>query len=204
MVERLAVFLDYQNVHLVAHGLFMPYGAPVEHSLVHPVLIADRVAAKRKAESLVTSIRIFRGRPNPAHHPTPTAANDAQTAAWGRDPRVRIVRRDLSYRGWPDHPPREKGVDVALAIDLVESALIREYDVAVVFSGDTDLLPAVEMAFRRTDPRVEIACWAGAKPLWFPELQASVPPRYLPYCHFLSQDDFEAVRDHTDYLGGRS
>src|SRR6266498_1750097 len=60
------------------------------------------------------------------------------------------------------------------------------------------------MAFRRTDPRVEIACWAGAKPLWFPELQASVPPRYLPYCHFLSQDDFEAVRDHADYLGGRS
>ena len=31
-----------------------------------------------------------------------------------------------------------------------------------------------------------------------------MPPRYLPYCHFLSQDDFEAVRDHTVYLGGEA
>jgi NYN domain len=93
---------------------------------------------------------------------------------------------------------------VALAIDLVESALLREFDAAVIFSGDTDLLPAVEMAFRRTDPRIEIACWEGAKPLWFPEMLASVPPRYLPYCHFLSQADFEAVRDRTDYLGARA
>jgi hypothetical protein len=96
MAERLAVFLDYQNVHLVAHGLFMPYGAPVEQSLVHPVLIGEGLAAKRKIEGVVTSIRVFRGRPNPEHHPTPTAANDAQTAAWDRDPRVRTVRRDLN------------------------------------------------------------------------------------------------------------
>lgn len=87
---------------------------------------------------------------------------------WERDQRVRVVRRDLNYRGWPDIPPREKGVDVALAIDLVESALLGQYDVAVVFSCDSDLLPAM---------------------------------KYLPYCHFLNADDFNAVRDRTDYLG---
>lgn len=78
-----------------------------------------------------------------------------------------MIHRDLNYRGWPEHPPREKGVDVALAIALVESAMLNEYDVAIVFSGDTDLIPAVEMAFRRTTPRVEIAAWSGARPLWF-------------------------------------
>ncbi len=130
-----------------------------------------------------------------------TGANDAQTAAWERDPRVKVVRRDLNYRGWPDHPPREKGVDVALAIDLVESAMLNQYDAAVIFTSDTDLLPAVEMAFRRTEPRIEIACWAGAKPLWFAAGLSALPKKYLPYCHFLSKAEFLAVRDTTDYLG---
>jgi len=35
--ERLAVFIDYQNVHLTAHNLFAPYGARPEHTLVHPL-----------------------------------------------------------------------------------------------------------------------------------------------------------------------
>lgn len=137
MTQRLAVFLDYQNVHLVAHGLFLPYGSPVESSLVHPVRIAELIASRRQIDCRLTSVRIFRGRPNPERHKRATAANDAQTAAWERDERVRVLRRDLNYRGWPDHPPREKGVDVALAINLVESAMLKEYDAAVVFTGDT-------------------------------------------------------------------
>jgi NYN domain len=129
---RLAVFLDYQNVHLTAHGLYGRPGAPVETSLVHPLRIAERIVAKRRIASNVVSVRVVRGRPNPEHHPIPAAANDAQTAAWERDRRVRVFRRPLNYRGWPEHPPREKGVDVALAVDLIESALLGQYDAAVV------------------------------------------------------------------------
>jgi len=143
---------------------------------------------------------VFRGRPNPQHHPTATAANDAQTSGWERDPRVSVTRRDLNYRGWPEHPPREKGVDVALAVDLIESALLDRFDVAVVFSADSDLLPAVEVAFRRTPRRIEIASWTGAKPLWFPEYLAATPRRFLPYCHFLAETDFEDVRDRGHYV----
>lgn len=203
MRERLAVFIDYQNVHLTAHNLFAAFGARPETTLVHPLRVAERIAWKRRVESELISVRAFRGRPNPEHHRLATAANDAQTAAWQRDPRVSVRRRDLNYRGWPDHPPREKGVDVALAISLIESAMLNEYDAAVVFTGDTDLLPAVEMAFRRTQPRIEVASWVGAKPLWFAEGLAQEPKRYLPYCHFLNEADFEAVRDRTDYLAGR-
>ncbi len=203
MPERVAVFLDYQNVHLTAHSLFATYGIRPETSLVHPLRVAECITEKRRIESELVSVRVFRGRPNPEHHPVPTAANDAQSAAWQRDPRATVARRDLNYRGWPDHPPREKGVDVALAINLVESAMLGEYDAAVVFTSDTDLLPAIDMAFRRTQPRIEIACWAGGKPLWFPEALAQEPRRYLPYCHFLNEADFQAARDHTDYLTGR-
>lgn len=198
-MTRVAVFLDYQNVHLIAHGLFLNYGTPVQEALVHPLRVAERIVGKRRDDGKLHSVQVFRGRPNPEHHPIPTAANDAQTAAWERsDSRVRVIRRDLNYRGWPDHLPREKGVDVALAIALVESAMLGEYEVAVVFSGDTDLLPAVELAFRRTEPRIEIAAWSGAKPLWFPSEVAI--GRHLPWCHFLNEEDFEACRDTAKYL----
>lgn len=81
--------------------------------------------------------------------------------------------------------------------------MLGEYDAAVVFTCDTDLLPAIEMAFRRTPPNIEMACWVGAKPLWFAKGLAQTPKRYLPYCHFLNETDFEAVRDRTDYMAGR-
>lgn len=154
--ERLAVLLNYQNVHLTAHDLFGAHGARPETTLVHPLLVAERITQKRCIQSDLVAVRVFRGRPNPEHHRLATAANDAQTVAWQQDPRVVVRRRDLSYRGWPVHPPREKGVNVVLAIDLVESAMLGEYDAAVVFTGDTDLLPAIEMAFRRTLPRIDL------------------------------------------------
>jgi hypothetical protein len=161
--------------------------------------VGQLIVRKRRIPSELVAVRAFRGRPNPNRQPVPAAANDVQTAAWGRDRRVTVIRRDLNYRGWPALPPQEKGVDVALAVDLIEGALLGQFDVAVVFSGDSDLLPAIEVAFRRTPPRIEIACWRGAKPLWFPEGLAAKPPRYLPYCHFLDAADFEAVRDRTNY-----
>jgi uncharacterized LabA/DUF88 family protein len=153
-MERLAVFIDYQNVHLGARELFAPYGQPVHESLVHPLAVAERIATKRSSRfpCEVTTVQVFRGRPNPEHQPTPTAANDAQTAAWERDDRVLVTRKDLNYRGWPEQKPREKGVDVALAIGLVQTALRGDYDAAVVFTNDTDLLPAVELAYYETKP----------------------------------------------------
>ena len=91
MSPRVGVFLDYQNVHLTAHGLFMPYGSPVYDALLHPVQLADRVVSKRRDGGELHIVRVFRGRPNPAHQPVPAAANDAQTAAWERDPRVEVI-----------------------------------------------------------------------------------------------------------------
>jgi uncharacterized LabA/DUF88 family protein len=199
VAERVALFIDYQNMHFTALGEFCPYGTPPEDALVHPLLIAERIVQKRstKRASALEYVKVYRGRPNPAHHPSMTSANDAQKAAWERDARVTVIRRDLNYRGWPQQPPREKGIDVKLAVDLVQSSMLAEYDVAVVFSGDTDLLPALEMAFHYTAPMTEIACWTGAKPLWFPD-QLRVK-RYLPYCHFLNAADFQACRDTARY-----
>jgi len=80
--DRVAVFLDYQNVHLTVRELFVGYGAPPEQALVHPLRIAERIILKRRRPSELVGVRIYRGRPNPEYHRRATAANDAQTAAW--------------------------------------------------------------------------------------------------------------------------
>lgn len=71
--SKVAVFLDYQNVHLMAHGLFMPYGTPVQDALAHPRRVAERLVARRRDDSELTSVRVFRGRPNPGRQPIPAA-----------------------------------------------------------------------------------------------------------------------------------
>lgn len=52
---------------------------------------------------------------------------------------------------------REKGVDVRLAVDLVRLAAEDRYDVALLFSGDSDLVPAVETVRDLYGKRVELA-----------------------------------------------
>jgi hypothetical protein len=192
------VFLDYQNVHLTARDRFLPAGARAELALVHPVRLAELLVSRRRGQGDLAFVGVYRGRPRPDLQPTMTAANDAQADAWARDPRVRMVRRDLKYRGWPRFPPQEKGIDVALAVDLVRSAMLPLCDVAIVFSADTDLLPALEVTFRDTDVHLEIASWDRVWPLWFPEMVRE--QRRLPYCHFLDREDFEVVRDRGKYV----
>ena len=87
---------------------------------------------------------------------------------------------------------------------MTEAALDHAYDTAIVFSGDTDLLPALELIFRRRLMGLEIAAWSGQKPLWFPELVSATPPLRLPYCHFLDSLNFAACRDCAHPGGGRA
>ena len=108
-------------------------------------------------------------------------------------------RRPLRYPpDWPTSKPQEKGIDVALAVDLVRLAAQGAYDVAVVFSRDTDLMPALEAVrdMRATRVHLEVATWKGANRLRFSNTN-------LPWCHLLDETDYRQVQDATDYLAGR-
>jgi hypothetical protein len=187
VTESIAVFIDFQNVHLVGHGL---YDGDIEpyRCVPNPVRLADLIAGRRSRPSAAAAIRVYRGRPDPNHQSTVTAGNDAQAARWIRDQRVQVIRRQLNYRSWPTLPPQEKGIDVAIAVDLMHLAYRRQYNALVLFSGDTDLLPALEVITSLCLGHVEVACWAGAKPLRF-------PGQNLPWCHFLNASDWQAVTE---------
>ena len=170
MSHRVGVFLDYQNVHLSARDRFLARSARAERALVHPLAVAELLVTCRRFGGELTAVRVYRGRPSPDLQPTMTAANDAQSAAWSRDPRATVVRRDLKYANWPRIPPQEKGIDVALAVDLIRSAMLGWFETVIVFSADTDLLPALEAVFDHTRTHLEIASWQGVQALWFPDM----------------------------------
>ena len=198
-MDKVAVFLDYENVHRTGHQMFAKIGEPLYGTVVNPLAIAEKLISKRKNGGMLHSVHVFRGRPVPYYQPKPASANDIQAAAWAEDSRVSVHRRDLKYDVAEDKSfvAREKGIDVALAVGLAEGALGRDFEVAIVFSCDTDLLPALEMVFRRKLAHLELGCWTGSKPLWFPEFLKATPPRNLPYCHFLNETDFRDVRDFS-------
>ncbi len=69
-----------------------------------------------------------------------------------------------------------------------------DFDVAVLMSADTDLVPALE-AVLGLGKRVEVASWKPTKG-WGSRL---VLPGRNVWCHWLDRADFEHVRDDTDY-----
>ena len=182
MPESIAVFLDFQNVHLIGHHLY-GRGSELYQRVPNPARLADLIAERRRRPSTATKISVYRGRPDPERQPVPTGAKDAQAAHWTRDRRVQVVRRQLNYRGWPTVPPQEKGIDVHLAVDLIRVAFTKNYDALVLFSSDTDLLPALEAVEIDKLGHVEVACWKGSKALRFPGSN-------LPWCHYLNADDW--------------
>ncbi len=93
----------------------------------------------------------------------------------------------------------EKGIDVALAVDILRLAAVEgSYDVGVVFSGDTDLAPAIEAVQELRCGHVEVAAWRGGGG------RLRIDGTSRPWCHWLSEEDYHAVLDSTDYGRSRS
>lgn len=195
--ERVSLSLGYQNVYGTARSVFHANDDPPQLGHIWPVSLGELIAARRRRPSVLHEVRVYRGVPDPERQPKLFTVNERQAIAWSGDQRVQIFRRSLRYnRDWPASPPQEKGIDVALAVDLVRIAAQAAYDVAVVFSRDTDLMPALEAVREMratTGAHIEVATWDGAGRLRFPNTN-------LPWCHILTADDYHAVHDTTDYL----
>ena len=82
---------------------------------------------------------------------------------------------------------------MALCIDFVAMAIDGLYDVGVIMSTDTDLLPALEFTRNRYAGVRHIAVAA-----WDRRRRMSLPGANI-WCHWLSRADYDAVADATDY-----
>lgn len=193
MLDRVVVFVDYQNVYGWARRQFHPAGSDSSLGHIDPVRLGQLLVNRRSRASQLQGVRIYRGRPNPDRQAISAAANDRQAAEWARGERVTIIRRPLRYpSGWPATPATEKGIDVAIAVDLVRLAMEREYDVAILMSADTDLLPAIETIYQLRLAHIEVAGWRGANRLRFGSTQ-------LPWCHNINVSEYQSLMDLNDY-----
>lgn len=207
-VQRATVFLDWQNVYNHAREAFHSKGDTNTAGQVHPLDLALTLAdlgldgVKRE----LTCVRIYRGMPDQQHDPKGYAAARRQIARWTKDPRVVVIDRKLRYpfgyvHGKSDRAlVKEKGVDVALALDFAAMATDGLYDVGILMSCDHDLLPAVERVVRRRKtrgdgPRVEFAAWqspGGGSP------RMRMPGERI-HCHWLDQTTYWGLRDERNY-----
>lgn len=92
-----------------------------------------------------------------------------------------------------------KGIDVQLAIDFVAGAIDGDYDVGVIASTDTDLIPAIDFVVERFGGirSAQVAAWSSDR--FGPRLQTKIPSTKI-WCHYLRRSDYDSIADPTDYV----
>lgn len=197
VAKRVAVFIDWQNTYHCFRDAFHQPDAPASYGNVRPKGLAELLVSKGELERILTHIGIYRGEPDPRKDPRTHAAHIRQRRSWEAEcgPLLRVRSRALRYPpGRPPSEAEEKGIDVQLAIDAMTMAIAGEYDVAILVSTDTDLLPVVEgllaLKARTGQPDIEVVKFSGLqRGLSLP----GVPVRWIGH------RDYAAIRDHTDY-----
>lgn len=197
--QNVGVFIDYENCRRNAKDGFLTFSSKPHEGVFDPIELAKKIVDQRTEgghPSVLSKVWVFRGEPNPERQPKAAASFQKLASKWRADEQCEVRPRDLKYRFWDDgtFSAQEKGVDVELAVTAIRHAMEGTYDVIVIFSTDTDLLPAVELIVNSTPTHVEVAVWLadGVYPLG---LKKEGSPRRVPFCHYLSEDVFNAIRD---------
>jgi len=197
VADRVAVFIDYQNIYMGARGAFNLTDHYM-HGQVHPLRVGLALKNMGVGERDVVDVRIYRGMPSPERDPKGYGAADRQIALWRNTGKVTVRTRPLNYRD--PFQPKEKGIDVQIAVDYVRMAIENKYDVGVLFSADTDLLPALEAV---CEMKGERSCEVAA---WVPEHGSPsvlrVKGSQIRF-HYLDRAWYDRLYDPTDYNARR-
>lgn len=205
---RVLVFIDGQNAYKSCERL---YG----HGPTHPMILADRICDGRK----LVGVRYYSGVPDPTINSHGRKKSDLRHNLMRRTG-VTVIQRQLRYRWeWgfdsaalpdprkhqgaseevvvrPFQRAREKGIDLAIGLDVIDLALNDHMDVAVIVSSDNDLCEAARMVHQATVSKgsrvsVEAALFTAAK--------KSILLTEYDYTRQLRYEDFDAARDSFDY-----
>jgi uncharacterized LabA/DUF88 family protein len=194
-LTRVAVFIDYQNVYMGARAAFCPETSSHVDGQVDPLKVGRSLTRFGSEDRHLVAVRVYRGLPSSANDPKGYGAASRQVSMWAKLGLVKACTRPLNYRD--RSAPREKGVDVLLAVDFVLMAARDLFDVGVIFSADTDLVPALEAVIEmKGEQACEVAYWQ------IPGLglrrAIGVKGRSLVR-HGLDESAYRWVHDPTDY-----
>jgi len=196
------LFVDYQNVYRWARRAFeIPDEAPSYVGQFDPVKLAALLEEKGRGRFAIDQIRIYRGMPGQRYDQIGYSAAQRQIHTWRKNPKIHVFTRPIRYpkdwdRSLSREKPKEKGIDVALAVDFVAMAFKKDYELGLIFSADTDLRPALEYVNSdEVSPKGEVVAWRGVKPNFELSSRKSVT------CHWINSCDFLEVADRTRYTG---
>jgi uncharacterized LabA/DUF88 family protein len=199
-IQKVWVFIDGQNLYRDTRRAFFKETDPSNIGQVDPVklatLLTDKGTAPQGTRRVLDECHVYVGVPSSDKQPNANAARLRQNAVWEASG-AKVHGRPLRYpKTWPANPPEEKGVDVELAVDLVFNGARQNYDVGIVVSTDTDLIPALQAVINLNrawgTPRVEVVAWAPLRK----RLRLPTTPIW---CHRLDQADYDTVKDETRY-----
>lgn len=206
---RVFVFVDGQNVYKTCRER---YG----HGTCHPLLLARKVVDGR----VLKGVRYYSGIHDPHVDPTMNAWAQRRHALM-RKLGITVVERQLRYRHeWgiittalpdpiksagqkvsvtaePYQRPREKGIDLALALDFVDLALRDLFDIGIIISSDTDL-SEVALAVKKNMSHA-MKHYVSVEAAVFNDKTHIVQMAQYDYTHQLRRNDFEQARDSFDY-----
>lgn len=194
--QRTFVLIDSQNMYKGARRAFFAESAPSRHGQYDPQSLAELLVSRHPNGRVRTLAEtcIYTGRPSAAANPKGNSANTRQCQAWEARG-VTVHWRPLQYIN--GRPPSEKGIDIAIAVDLMKAATSGHFDVAIACSADSDLAPAIEVVmdgYGGGTMKVEVAGWREGnygQRIWVPGRDLGI--------NWLCRNNYDAVQDHTDY-----
>lgn len=151
MSERVVLFIDWQNVFAQARRLFHAgqRGSQVADGQIDPKKLADLLCqcAPLGVQRELEDVRIYCGLADQHEQPKMFVSRSNQSRAW-RLAGATVSTRPLQYlnqQGSNRKIAREKGIDVAIAIDFVAMAIRGQYDVGILFFGGHRLAAAARI-----------------------------------------------------------
>ncbi|MGH7227651.1 MAG: NYN domain-containing protein [Nitrospiraceae bacterium] len=191
------VFMDGQNIYHLAKEAWLPKSSHSESSYSYPCYDVEKLADILIASSpgrIREKIRFYTGVP---HH----AQNPFWHGFWSNKLRFLGSRGIHVYKGRINHSGQEKGVDVSLAIDLIQLTHEKAYDVAIIVSQDQDFGPAIKLAKAIARDQQRTLVFESAFPCEITQHPWWKRPRGVPGTKwsYIDKPTYDACFDPTDY-----
>lgn len=200
---RTVVFIDYQNMYRSAREAFGWVSEGGHFGNFRPYGLGRQMV--REQPRILEQVRVYTGCHTPQRDAAQHAHMQRRMSAWiAESPaKVEVFPRPLRYgrRG-----PEEKGVDVELAIDFVRLAIDNVFDVAVLASADSDLVPSLKFVADRYPDKTLVTLGYAPEPGFV----GDPPPAPLDIAgaqierRFVTKSDFDRIADKRNFYESAS
>ena len=192
---RTVVFIDGQNLYHLARTAWADVTGLSRYTWPSYDVqkIAEALVARVSGRTLV-EIRFYTGIPDPG---SPSSKNTFWHAFWTKKLRAMLNQGIIVYRGRVNPGGQEKGVDVKLALDVVQLTHENRYDCGIIVSQDWDFGSAVTLAKVIANNQSRVIEFESA----FPFDNNNTSPRGIPGTTWVHIDKtlYDSCYDPKDY-----